>query len=209
MPDWERIFEEHGRVFTEPHSEMNRITEVFRDNDVKKVLDVGCGTGRHLVYLSKLGFRVWGFDVSSTALTLAKEWLDEEKCNAVLLQHKMEEPFAYADGFFDGIISTQVIHHNLMSEILLTVSEMHRVLREGGLLFVTFPILNESPMTGKEDWNLEPVEPGTYIPRSGPEAGIPHHYFEIDEIYVVFSGFDILEIFVDDTNHRCVLGRKK
>jgi len=209
MPDWEKIFEEHGRVFTEPHSDMNRIAEFFRHNDVKQVLDVGCGTGRHLVHLSKLGFRVWGFDVSSTALALAKEWLNEEKCNANLLQHRMEEPFPYTDGFFDAIISTQVIHHNLLSEILLTVGEMHRVIRDEGLLFVTFPILDEGRVRNKEDWNLEPVEPRTYIPSTGSEAGVPHHYFEIDEIYEVFSGFDIFEIFVDDTNHRCVLGRKK
>jgi SAM-dependent methyltransferase len=209
MPDWEKIFEEKGHVFTEPHSDMNRIVKTFHDNGVKKVLDLGCGTGRHLVYLSGLGFEVWGFDVSATALSLAKEWLEKENCFAQVLQHKMEEPFPYTDGFFDGVISTQVIHHNLMSDILQTVSEVQRVLRTGGVLFVTFPILSGVPLSGKDNWNLEQVEPGTYIPRSGPEAGVPHHYFEIEEIHEVFSDFSILEIFTDDTNHRCVLGIKK
>lgn len=209
MPDWEKIFEERGRVFTEPHSDMKRIAQILHDNGVKKVLDLGCGTGRHLIFLSRLGFEVWGFDESATALSLAKKWLNEERYNAHVLQHKMEEPFPYADGFFDAIISTQVIHHNLKSDILQTVSEIHRVLRTGGVLFVTFPILSGVPLSGKDDWSLEQIEPGTYIPRCGPEAGIPHHYFEVEEIYEVFSNFDIMEIFIDDTKHRCVLGIKK
>ncbi|MHA2070453.1 MAG: class I SAM-dependent methyltransferase [Candidatus Thorarchaeota archaeon] len=209
MPEWEDIFEEQGRVFTEPHQDMERVVQIFGEHQVKKVLDVGCGSGRHLVYLSKRGFETYGFDVSQSALSLAHEWLEEEGLQATIIKHQMEQRFPYQDSFFDAVISTQVIHHNRMREILFTVSEIERVLRLGGVIFVSFPIFSEVPSEGKKDWKLEQIEPGTYIPHRGPEAGIPHHYFTEGEIYKVFVNFDIQSIHIDETSHRCVLGIKK
>ena len=209
MPEWEDIFEDQGRVFTEPHQDMERVVQVFQDCQVKRVLDVGCGSGRHLVYLSQKGFETYGFDVSQSALSLAREWLREEGLHATIIDHQMEDRFPYDDAFFDAVVSTQVIHHNRMREILFTVSEIERVLRSGGVLFVTFPIFSEVPSEGKKDWKLEQIEPRTYIPHRGPEAGIPHHYFSEEEIYEVFANFDIQRIDIDETSHRCVLGIKK
>jgi cyclopropane fatty-acyl-phospholipid synthase-like methyltransferase len=209
MPEWEDIFEEQGRVFTGPHQDMERVVQIFGKHQVKKVLDVGCGSGRHLVYLSKRGFETYGFDVSQSALSLAHEWLEEEGLQATIIKHQMEQRFPYQDSFFDAVISTQVIHHNRMREILFTVSEIERVLRLGGVIFVSFPIFSEVPSEGKKDWKLEQIEPGTYIPHRGPEAGIPHHYFTEGEIYKVFVNFDIQSIHIDETSHRCVLGIKK
>ena len=64
MPDWDTIFEEKGRVFTNPHQSMDEIAKLFENAGVMRVLDIGCGTGRHLVYLAKQGFNMFGFDVS-------------------------------------------------------------------------------------------------------------------------------------------------
>jgi SAM-dependent methyltransferase len=209
MPEWEDIFEEQGRVFTEPHQDMESVVQVFQEYQVKRVLDIGCGSGRHLVFLTKRGFETYGFDASQSALSLAQKWLQEEGLQATIIRHQMEERFPYEDSFFEAVISTQVIHHNRIREILFTVGEIERVLRSGGVLFVSVPIFSKVPSEGDKDWKLEQIEPGTYIPQRGPEAGIPHHYFTEEEIYEVFSNFEILDIHIDETSHRCVLGIRK
>jgi len=56
---------------------------------------------------------------------------------------------------------------------------------------------------------LKKVERRTYIPQSGPEEGLPHHFFTIAELKRVFSAFKLLEIYIDKTNHRAILGKKK
>jgi hypothetical protein len=89
------------------------------------------------------------------------------------------------------------------------VSEVERVLNDNGLIFISVPILNVGPIEHEKDWALEKVEDGTYIPRKGPESGIPHHYFSEAELRRTFSSFEILDIYTDSTGHRCLIGEKK
>ena len=209
MPDWDDIFKEKGYVFVDPHQDMSRLSTVFYDNEVKRILDLGCGTGRHLAFLSQAGFEVSGFDSSKTALDLAKKWLKKEKLDSDFRLGTMEKSLPYSDDYFDAVISVQVIHHNRMHDILSTVKEIERVLKIGGYLFITVPILGPKPENPEDDWYLQQVEDGTFIPQSGPESGIPHHYFTEDELHEVFRNFKILEMYLDDANHRCVLATKE
>ena len=77
MSEWDQIFTEKGKVFTEPHPDIERIIKFFKEKGVRRVLDLGCGTGRHLIYLSKKGFEVFGLDASPKALEISEKWLYE------------------------------------------------------------------------------------------------------------------------------------
>ena len=208
MPDWDDIFTKRGKVFTNPHQDMERLTKIFNENGVQRVLDLGCGTGRHLLFFSKKGFDVYGLDKSPKGLEIAKNWLDEEKLSAKLTNQRIDQKFPYENDFFDVIISIQVIHHNLMKEILFSVKEIERVLKTKGFIFITVPFLQAFNVK-KDKWKLKKVEKRTYIPQSGPEKGLPHHFFTTAELKRVFSAFELLEIYIDKTNHRAILGKKK
>ena len=206
MSEWDQIFSEKGKVFTEPHPDMDRISELFKEKGVVRILDLGSGTGRHLVYFANKGFEVYGMDASPKGISMANQWLLEENLKAEIVLHRMEEKFPYEDNFFDAIISIQVIHHNKMKDILVTVSEIGRILKKGGVIFITFPKLGG---TWREDSDLKEIEKGTYIPQKGKEKGLPHHFFTIEEIHEAFYSFNILEIYDDRKRHRAVLGVKK
>jgi 2-polyprenyl-3-methyl-5-hydroxy-6-metoxy-1,4-benzoquinol methylase len=45
---------------------------------------LGCGSGRHVVYLAKNGFEVYGIDIAKSGIKIAKEWLKDEKLKANL-----------------------------------------------------------------------------------------------------------------------------
>ncbi len=207
MPDWDEIFSKQGKIFHDPHPDMEKISELFKEKGVKRVLDLGCGTGRHLIFLSKKGFEVYGMDASPKALVMAKEWLIEQNEKAELHLNKMEHKFPYNDNCFDAIISIQVIHHNLIKDIIFTVKEIERILKSSGLIFITFPRLGGG--SRGDNWELKEIEPRTYIPQSGKEKGLPHHFFTLEEINQVFNSFDLLEIYIDGTNHRAIIGTKK
>ncbi len=207
MPDWDEIFSKGGKIFHDPHPDMEKISELFKEKEIKRVLDLGCGTGRHLIFLSKKGFEVYGMDASPKALEMANKWLIEENEKAELHLDRIEHKFPYEDKFFDAIISIQVIHHNLMKDIIFTVREIERILKKDGVIFLTFPVLGTGSKL--EKWELKEIEKGTYIPQKGQEKGLPHHFFTIEEINQVFNSFNLLEIYMDKTNHRAILGIKK
>ncbi|MFX1279324.1 MAG: class I SAM-dependent methyltransferase [Promethearchaeota archaeon] len=207
MPDWNDIFTKDGKVFLEPHSDMERLSGLFKKKNIQTILDLGCGTGRHLIFFSKKGFDIFGLDGSLRGIEIAQQWLSEEGLKVETVCSKIEDDFPFDDNSFDAVISIQVIHHNLLKNILKTVKEIERVLKEGGYLFVTFPYLYVNSKNG--NWDLKRVEKNTYLPQKGKEKGLLHHYFSSNEIEDIFKNFEVIESYIDNTNHRALLGIKK
>ncbi|MEJ2250943.1 MAG: class I SAM-dependent methyltransferase [Candidatus Lokiarchaeota archaeon] len=164
---------------------------------------LGCGTGRHLVFLAQNGFEVYGFDSSPNALKLSNKWLNNLNLIAETSLQKMEEDFPFENNFFDAVISIQVIHHNKAELVKKTVKEIERVMKKGGILFITIPDFHN--YSRKHKWKLKEIENRTYIPLDGPEKGLIHHFFTKEEIHETFCNFKILEIGLDPTNHRYIL----
>jgi len=164
------------------------LAEEMRARGMRKVLDVGCGGGRHLLYLAKQGFVVYGTDRSATGLTISRERLEKEGLKAVLRQCDMTE-VPFPDEFFDAVLSTQVLHHNRLENVGKAVGEIRRTLKEGGLFFTN--------LLGKGDHKEskgKKIEPGTYICDSGIEAGMPHHFFTRQEVETLLEGFEIMSL---------------
>jgi dihydrofolate reductase len=75
---WDNIFTEGGRIFERPHRGLFLLIEQMRALQVRKVLDIGSGTGRHLVFFASLGFETYGIDNSPEAVKQARKWLSEQ-----------------------------------------------------------------------------------------------------------------------------------
>jgi len=195
---WDAIFRRQGHVFTEPHWDIPQIGQRLKDKGLARVLDLGCGTGRHVVYLARHGFSVYGLDNSPRAVEMTAEWLARENLCANLQVQEMTETFPYKDRFFDAILSIQVIHHADIASIRQIVGEMERVLKPGGFLFVTVP---KQRNQGKR---FRQIEPNTFIPLDGDEKGLPHHYFTPQELHECFAHFEIADIHLDPIDHYCL-----
>ncbi len=53
--------------------EISSLSKVFKQSNVKKVLDIGCGTGEHVIALAKRGFTVVGLENSRLMFNVAQE----------------------------------------------------------------------------------------------------------------------------------------
>lgn len=58
---------------------------------IQDILDLGCGTGNHLLPLVQRGYILTGLDGSRSMLTVAQAKLKEAKLNATLLQSRLEQ----------------------------------------------------------------------------------------------------------------------
>jgi ubiquinone/menaquinone biosynthesis C-methylase UbiE len=199
---WEGIYKKGEFLKREPHPEIEEVAKLLSKERVRRVLDLGCGTGRHTVYLARKGFDVYGLDSSYTGLAYTIRVLGEEGLTAHLTIHDIQS-LPYSDGYFDAVISIQVIHHNKLKKIVNTIKEIARVLQEGGLIWITMPVSKNEPSKRQKE-----IEPGTFVPLDGREKGLPHHYFKLEEIPTLFVGFSIIELHVDVTNHFSLIARK-
>lgn len=69
---------------------MQNLIAFLNLNKEEKLLDLGCGKGRHAIYLNKLGFNVTGADLSSNSINYAKQF-ENEKLH--FFEHDMRIPF--------------------------------------------------------------------------------------------------------------------
>ena len=80
------IAEDYDRYFQ--HNELFRFDTHVLDRWFRqpgRLLDLGCGTGRHLVHFATRGFDVTGVDLSEHMLAVACRRLDTERCAATLV----------------------------------------------------------------------------------------------------------------------------
>jgi len=180
--------------------------ELIRKTDARKVLDFGTGTGRHTVYLASLGFNMYGFDWSQNAIAITKEELSKKRLSANLKVWDMNQtPLPYGDEFFDAILAVRVLHHTYIQAIERIVSEIVRVARVGGYLYLEVPTYDEAIKQKLESAKSEEPEPGTFIPLAGEEVGVPHHHFKLNELLTVFAQFKLLTLEEKD-GHYCFTG---
>lgn len=211
MKQWNRIFKEQGKVFLKPQEDIPRIVRLFKKKGVKKILDLGCGSGRHTVYLAKHGFEVYGIDIALKGIKITKDWLKKEKSKANLKVGNVYKKLPYPNNFFDALISTQTLHHNTINNIRKLIKEIGRVLRVNGLIFITVSRKGSKKEIPKEKmWKMKFIAPRTFVPLSHDEKGLIHYWFNKKLLRKEFNNFKIYDIWVDSKKrHYCLLAELK
>jgi len=108
-----------------------------------RLLDAGCGTGRHLIEYGVLG-EAHGLDPSETAVAACHER------GLAQVERGEIEHLPHADGSFDLILATDVLEH--LDDDAVAVAELRRVAAPGATLVVTVPAL--SSLWSDEDVRL-------------------------------------------------------
>src|SRR5215208_3070666 len=153
--DWERDVYANGKRMNKwPYSEV--VSSLLRacagrDRRGISVLEVGCGTGNNLWFLSSEGFQASGIDRSPTAIAYARERLAEKHQEADLRVGDISS-LPWADNAFDFVIDRGALTQNAYSQIESILNEALRVLKPGGMLmsFTLFGMGHPERAHGKE-----------------------------------------------------------
>ena len=117
-----------------------------------RLLDLGCGRGDFLEAFRRAGFDTVGADIH-----------DDRHTEAVFAD--IDEPLPFADDEFDFVFSKSVVEH--LSDALVALAEIRRVLRPGGRLAVLTPSWRH---TGQEIFYSEYTHVRPFTKQSLAEA---------------------------------------
>lgn len=128
---WAPIYDTDGNPLVALDDEI--VPDMFpRDLENKEALDVGCGTGRHLVKLLLAGARAIGVDASPGMLRTARE----RAPGAKLIQHDVGAGvLPFADARFDFVLCTLVLEH--VQDLAPPIAEIARVMKPGARALIS------------------------------------------------------------------------
>jgi SAM-dependent methyltransferase len=100
--------------------------------DGARVVEAGCGTGRHTAGFASRAAAVVALDFSDGMLARARARVDA--ANVTFMRHDLRTPWPVADGGADVVVSMLVLEH--IDALAPVFAEAARVLREGGTWFL-------------------------------------------------------------------------
>lgn len=194
-PTWEDIFRAHDWGRYPPEELIRFVARHFFSTPHRKevkLLEIGCGSGANIWFLSREGFDVYGIDGSETAIIKATQRLREEGLEAHL---QVGDASLLSDldaaGYFDAVIDVTCVQHNKLSAVQSILDQTLTILKPHGVMF------SMMLATGSYGDGLgQQIEAGTYLDiGEGPlhNMGLCH-FFSLEEVNQLFARFSKTQI---------------
>lgn len=156
-------------AFYNNYLDMPNTLSLLKNVRGKKILDLGCGTGRYAETLKKRGAKVWGMDLSMKMVDIARKEVD----GVEFVQGSVYK-MPYKSGFFDIVVSGLAVHY--FKDLEKAFKEVKRVLKKNGLFIFS---------TGNPLWEVSRRLKG----RTGKYRVFKYDYFDEKKIRVHWPTF--------------------
>jgi SAM-dependent methyltransferase len=179
-------------------------TEGFTGN----CIDLGCGVGRHALYLAREGFDVTAIDLSPNGLHhLHREAQREDlkinlriasmtdlkhmQCNLTSGAPKVDKPCGIATATIDYLLAWNVIYHGDLNTLKSSLSEIARVLRPGAWF--------QGTLLSKHNSNFKmgkAIATDTWVNAEIDDKGHPHCYVNAAQLatYLWDAGLELIQL---------------
>lgn len=177
----------------------------FKRDGNTKVLDLGCGAGRHIFFMAKENIIPYGIDISEEGVRYTRELLKRYKFDNFAKNIIVGDftNLKFENNYFDGIICYGVLYYSKKEQIEKSVEEIYRVLKEDGKALIVVRNTKDYRFgLGKE------IEKNTFIIDENDsnkcaynESAMIMHFFTEEEIRSLFYEFSKVEIDILSETH--------
>ena len=195
-----------------PETDVEEMIERLRQRGVRKVLDLGCGVGRHALFLVRSGFDVTALDLSPNGLEHLREQaagsgltLDLRLGPMTNLSRAQPYPPDSAGapsatgietGSMDYVLAWNVIYHGDLQALAASLAEIARVLRGGGLF--------QGTLLSKRNANFgrgRELAPDTWVNEAVDDKSHPHCYRSKMEADAMLHAAGLMPLDLRDVQH--------
>lgn len=194
--EWDKSYENRDNFLFHPHEEvirfvskfirkriaLNEFRDIAQGSSAGRVLDLGCGIGRHVIYCHEMGLDAYGVDLSDTAIRVGREWAEERHLpepEKKFLQGDIRH-LPWDDGFFRYAISHGVLDSMPFEIARAACVELARVMPSGGLFYCDL-------ISGDDSRHAREFS-GEEIVASAHEQGTVQLYFNLAKIQSMIEG---------------------
>lgn len=218
---WDQVICDGIYKLEMPDELVIRAINMFQREGPKKILDIGCGLGRHIQMFVERGHTVLGMDIAESAIK--KSHIKVALYPKAYLALGDVTQLALRSDNFCLALAWRMLHLNTEEQIEKALKEINRILRPNGIVVCSVRSTTNT-LYYKSRENGTEIEPNTYKILNGPLEGLVYHFFTKDEVQKRFSRyFKIISLeeqelehtsyTVDDKTSRnrfwVIIGRKK
>lgn len=200
--EWEDSYSKRDNYLFHPHEEvirfvskyirkrvgLSQFSDILPGSSPRRVLDLGCGIGRHVMYCHDMGLEAYGVDLSETAIVAAIEWAGSRGSTELTprLVQSDARSLPWDDGFFQYALSHGVLDSMPFDLARAVSTELARVMAPRGLFYCDL-------VSGDDSHHAREFS-GEEIVATAHEKGTVQLYFNLSLIRSLFDGlFDITE----------------
>ena len=168
-----------------PCNEAPYLAERWASKGHRQFLDLGCGLGRHAIYMSQKGFEVTAVDLSDYGIDHLRNWATREHLSIeTKVCNMLDLPFE--DNSFDCVMAYNVIYHTNTQGFMDALREIKRILRPDGELFLT--MISKNTWSFQHAENYRRIDDNTIIrDEDETERDVPHFYVGANDLKKLFA----------------------
>ncbi|PHR70028.1 MAG: methyltransferase type 11 [Arcobacter sp.] len=199
--EWNQSYKNKDNFIFYPHEEVIRFISKYIKKriglnkyinqeeflSIPKVLDFGCGIGRHIKVIDEFNLDAYGFDLSEEAIQIAKKLLVEQKLSHIIKNIIVSDitKLPYENNSFDYMLSHGVLDSMPFSIAKKGLFELCRCIKKEGLIYMDLISTEDSSYSN----NFEEEVTGRH------ETGTVQTYYDIKRINnLIDNKFTILEL---------------
>lgn len=207
--EWDNSYDNRDNFVFYPHEEVVRFMSKYIRKRIglcefkniafnstnTRILDLGCGIGRHVMYCHDMGLDAFGIDLSDSAISFAHEWARQHEItnyNNKILQGDVRQ-LPWEHNFFSYAISHGVLDSMPFDIARAACIELGRVMTPEGLFYCDL-------VSGDDSRHAREFS-GEEIVTSVHEKGTTQLYYNFNKINELIQGVFMIE--------ECLLGRRE
>ena len=168
--------ESQSQYWQEPTSEIIGLKDSLDRREIRDILDLGSGIGRHAILFAESGFNVTAVDDSQNALDTLREKASEKQVTITCIKDSYTEEI-FSENSFDLVIAYNVLYHGYREGFDRSIRLVYRYLRPEGLFFFTCPTRRDDKYN-----NGEKMAENTYKSPNSVHPGDIHYFADEDDI---------------------------